>query len=299
MLTSFNLPVRALILVLIGLCGVSFRAPAAHIVFLAGKPSHRPGEHEHLAGCLLFQSCLDGLPGVTSVVYSNGWPAVEAGAFDGATAVVVYSDGGGRHPLLQGDRLETIRALMDWGVGLGLIHYACEPTREHGQKEFIEWVGGAFEIHWSVNPVWTANFTSIPQHPVTRGVRPFSLYDEWYFHLRFRDGMEGVTPILAAVAPESTMRRADGPHSGNPAVRESVARGEPQTVLWVAERPGGGRGFGTTGGHFHKNWREENFRRAVLNSILWIAGAPVPENGVQSTPRPELFEIHGANRSSQ
>jgi hypothetical protein len=45
------------------------------IVFLAGNPSHGPGQHEHRAGCLLLQSCLAGVPGVTSVVYSNGWPA--------------------------------------------------------------------------------------------------------------------------------------------------------------------------------------------------------------------------------
>ena len=66
------------------------------IVFIAGPPSHGPGAHEHRAGCLLLQSCLDKMPGVTSVVYSNGWPG-EASAFDGAAAIVVYSDGGVAH----------------------------------------------------------------------------------------------------------------------------------------------------------------------------------------------------------
>ena len=216
---------------------------------------------------------------------------------DGATAVVVYCDGGAGHPLLQGDRLKTMGGLMDRGVGLGLIHYACEPTLDNGQREFVDWVGGAFEIHWSVNPVWTAEFTSLPPHPAARGVKPFTLLDEWYFHLRFRDGMEGVTPILAAVAPESTMRRKDGPHSGNPDVRASVARGDRQTVLWVAERPGGGRGFGTTGGHFHKNWGDDNFRRTVLNSILWIAGAEVPAGGVDSTVTTEQLAANLDDKS--
>lgn len=257
------------------------------IVFVAGRPSHGPGEHEHRAGCLLLKSCLDKVPGVTSVVYTNGWPDDPATAFDGAAAVVVYADGGGGHPFLQGDRLQTIGALMDKGVGLAAIHYACEPTKDKGQKEFIDWIGGAFEIHWSVNPHWDADFTKLPKHPITQGVDPFKIRDEWYFNMRFREGMSGVTPILSAIPDGSTTNRNDGPHSGNPAVRGIVARGEPVHVAWAAERPNGGRGFGFTGAHFHKNWSQDDFRKVVLNAILWVAKADVPPNGVSSTVTPE------------
>ncbi|MCW5552931.1 MAG: ThuA domain-containing protein [Verrucomicrobiae bacterium] len=257
------------------------------IVFVAGRPSHGPGEHEHRAGCLLLKSCLDKVPGVTSVVYSNGWPDNPTTAFEGAAAVVVYADGGGGHPFLQGDRLKTIGALMDKGVGLAAIHYACEPTKDKGQKEFIDWIGGAFEIHWSVNPHWDGNFTELPKHPITRGVNPFKIRDEWYFNMRFREGMQGVTPILSAIPDGSTTNRNDGPHSGNPAVRGIVARGEPVHVAWAAERPGGGRGFGFTGAHFHRNWGHDDFRKVVLNAILWVAKADVPPNGVSSALTPE------------
>jgi type 1 glutamine amidotransferase len=252
------------------------------IVFIAGKPSHRSGEHEHRAGCLLLQSCLANVPGVTSVVYTNGWPT-DAKAFDGAATVVIYSDGGGGHPLLQEDRLKTLGALLDKGVGLVLLHYAVEPTKGKGQKEFLDWVGGAFEIHWSVNPHWEGDFAKLPAHPITSGVKPFQSNDEWYFNMRFAAGMKGVTPILSAVPPASTTNRNDGPHSGNPAVRQMVARGDTQHVGWAFERPNGGRGFGFTGGHFHKNWGIENQRRVVLNAILWTAQVKVPTTGVQSS----------------
>jgi len=251
------------------------------IVFLAGPPSHGPGDHEHRAGCLLLKSCLDSVKGVTSVVYSNGWPD-DPSAFDGAAAVVIYSDGGGGHPFLKGDRLETIGALMRKGVGLACLHYAVEPTPERGEKEFLDWIGGAFEPNWSVNPTWVAEFKTLPEHPITRGVKPFSLRDEWYFHMRFRDGMQGVTPILSAVASESTMSRKDGPHEGNPTVRESVKRGDPQHMAWAAERANGGRGFGFTGGHYQKNWGNDSFRKIVLNAILWVAHVEVPPNGLES-----------------
>ena len=261
------------------------------IVFLAGKPSHAPGQHEHRAGCLLLQSCLANVPGVTSVVVSNGWPADES-VFDGAAAIVVYCDGGTNHPLLQEDRLKTIGALMDKGVGLACLHYGVEPTRENGQKEFIDWIGGCFEIHWSVNPTWIADFGSIPPHPVTSGVKPFALRDEWYFHMRFRENMQGVTPLLSAVPTPGTIKRNDGPHENNPTVRAEVEAGQLQHMAWAAERPNGGRGFGFTGGHYHENWGNDEMRKLVLNGILWIAKMYVPPNGVESAVTEEQLKAN-------
>lgn len=275
---------------------LSTTAADKKIVFIAGNPSHGPGEHEHRAGCLLLQSCLEGVPGVTSVVYSNGWPAADAEAFSDAAAIIIYCDGGGGHPLLRGDRLKTMGELMKKGVGLACLHYAVEPTRERGQAEFLEWLGGAFEIHWSVNPHWDADFKVLPQHPITRGVQPFKLRDEWYFNMRFREGNEGITAILSAVPPPSTTNRNDGPHSGNPTVREMVARGEPQHVAWAFQRKDGGRGFGFTGGHFHQNWGNDQFRKLVLNAILWVAQAEVPAEGVHSQLAPGQLEANLDNK---
>ncbi|HEY0076238.1 MAG TPA: ThuA domain-containing protein, partial [Abditibacteriaceae bacterium] len=148
--------------------------------------------------------------------------------------------------------------------------------------EFKEWLGGYFETDWSVNPHWQADFTQLPQSPIANGVKPFSTNDEWYFHMRFKDNMTGVTPLLSAIAPESTMQRGDGPHSGNPAVREAVKNKVPQHVAWSVERADGGRGFGFTGGHFHRGWANDDQRKLVLNAILWTAKAEVPANGVES-----------------
>jgi type 1 glutamine amidotransferase len=231
----------------------------------------------------LLKSCLDQVPGIASVVYSNGWPTEGASAFDGAAAIVVYADGGGGHPLLKDDRLKEIGALMDKGVGLVCLHYAVEPTIEKGQKEFLDWIGGAFEINWSVNPHWDADFKKLPDHPIARGVKPFQINDEWYFNMRFREGMKGVTPILTAVPTPDTTKRKDGPHEGNPAMRKMVAEGQPQHVAWASERENGGRGFGFTGAHNHENWGNDNFRKTVLNAILWVAKADVPKDGVKST----------------
>ena len=252
------------------------------IIFIAGRPSHGPLSHEHRAGCLLLAKSLAAVKGVVTEVHTNGWVSDEK-VFEGAAAIVVYSDGGGGHPFLSGDRLQKIGALMQKGVGLGALHYAVEPTTQKGNAEFRDWMGGCFETHWSVNPHWDGDFKTFPKHPVTSGVKPFKTNDEWYFHMRFRDDMKDVTPILSAIAPASTMNRGDGSHSGNPAVREAVKSGAPQHVMWTATRPNNGRGFGFTGGHNHLGWGNAEQRKLVLNAILWIAKSDVPANGVEST----------------
>jgi type 1 glutamine amidotransferase len=86
------------------------------------------------------------------------------------------------------------------------------------------------------------------------------------------------------------MSRKDGPHEGNPEVRKAVERGEPQHVAWAAERPGGGRGFGFTGAHFHRNWGNPNFRKIVLNAIVWTAKMEVPASGIASEVTPAELE---------
>jgi len=278
---------------LIAAIGLPLGAFAADkkIVLIAGRPSHPPGAHEHRAGCLLFQKCLAGFPGVKVFVYDGGWPTkqVDGKAVDDnsvledADAIIVYSDGGANHPALARDHLDVIGRQVKRGTGFGCIHYAVEPVKDKGQVEFLEWIGGAFEVDWSVNPHWDGNFKQLPMHAVTRGVKPFTTRDEWYFNMRFRAGMKGVTPILSDVPPASTMSRKDGPHEGNPAVREQVAKGLPQHVMWVAENANGSRGFGFTGGHFHASWQKDDQRKLVLNAIVWLAKVDVPKDGVSSS----------------
>jgi type 1 glutamine amidotransferase len=283
---------RVMQIVTVGLISaVQLWAADKRIILVAGGASHGSGDHEHRAGCLLFKGCLDKVPGVVTEVYTGGWvPDVKV--FEGADAIVIYSDGGGGHPFIQGDRLQVLGEVMKKGVGLGCVHYAVEVPKEKGGQQWLDWIGGYFETDWSVNPFWNADFKSIPEHPVTRGVKPFRQNDEWYYHMRFQPEMKGVTPILSALPPKETLNRNDGPHENNPYVREAVLTNQqPQHVMWVYDRPDGGRGFGFTGGHPHKAWGNDNFRKVVLNAILWIAKMEVPSNGVDSPVAPELLSV--------
>ncbi|AMV22579.1 PVC-type heme-binding CxxCH protein [Planctomyces sp. SH-PL14] len=270
-------------------------AEGKKVVFVAGRPSHAPREHEHNAGCRLLAKSLEaaaeaaGTPIVTTV-YSNGFPK-DMTAFDNADTVVSYCDGGGGHYLVP--VIKDFDKVMSRGVGLVCIHYAVEIPAGEAGNALLKWIGGYFEANWSVNPHWLGKFEKLPDHPVTRGVKPFEINDEWYYHMRFRPNMEGVTPILTALPPRETLSRPDGPHSGNPAVREAVLeKKEPQHMAWAAERADGkGRGFGFTGAHFHRNWQNDDFRKLVLNAIAWTAHAEVPKEGfVSPTPTADQLE---------
>ena len=101
---------------------VSASAADKKIVLLAGSPSHGPGEHEYRAGSLLFQKCLAGVPGVNVIVVSNDWPKDEK-ILEGADAIVMFCTGAGGHPAVQGQRRQTLDALIQKGCGFGTMHF--------------------------------------------------------------------------------------------------------------------------------------------------------------------------------
>src|SRR4051794_35120476 len=173
------------------------QAADTKIVLIAGKPSHGPGAHEFNAGTKLLVKCLKEVPGIDPVFVAGGWPADE-GVFQGAKSVVFFMDGGAKHPMIQGERLETMRRLMGQGVGLVCMHYAVEVPKGTPGDAFLEWLGGYYDTGYSTNPHWVAEMKPLPSHEVTRGVKAFRANDEWYYNLRFRPEMKGVTPILVA-----------------------------------------------------------------------------------------------------
>jgi type 1 glutamine amidotransferase len=239
------------------------------IVLVAGHRSHGPGEHEFFAGCAVLMKLLKQTPGVFPVMVRDGWPK-NPKTFDNAKAVVFYMDGGGGHPIIQKDHRAVVEKLIDKGLGFVNLHYAVEYPKSQSDH-ILKWLGGYYETGFSTNPHWKADFKMLPKHPITRGVKPFALQDEWYFNIRFAPADKGVTPILKARPPDRVRGTAEAKkHPG----REEI-------VAWAFERPGGSRSFGFTGGHFHRNWGDANFRRVVTNAILWTAGLEVPKEGAK------------------
>lgn len=279
-----------------GVFGVqaAFAETTKEILFLAGKKSHGYGAHEHRAGCMLLARCLNdsGLDVNASVVTEGAWPQLTE-SDPAPDAIVMYCDGYKRH--MAREHQENIQAWVDEGVGVACLHFAVEVEPEVLGPTFLDWIGGYFEIGWSVNPIWEASFETFPEHPITNGVQPFTIRDEWYYHMRFQPEMEGVTPILSTTPPLRTLtsRSKNRDRGSNPTVMAAVQAGEPQHVAWAYERPDGGRGFGFTGGHYHQNWQQDDFRKLVLNALVWTAKGEVPPDGVPSrTPSDAEMELN-------
>lgn len=271
-------------------------------LLLAGNPSHGFGAHDHLSGCSLLAKLLNASGLVDAKVHSlknDGWPKPEA--IEAANTIVIYSDGGGGHPF--NGHLDELAARTAKGTGIVCIHYGVETTIGKPGQAFIDWTGGYFEPNYSVNPHWQAYYRSLPKHPTTSGVKPFSTHDEWYYNMRFREKMEGVTPILTDLPPATTLvvldkdgkivmeekdgkkvpklSRPENAHNNNPHARKAVLEDKsPQHTAWATQRADGGRGFGCSGGHDHWNWGNPQFRKLILNAIVWTSGTDVPADGV-------------------
>jgi hypothetical protein len=250
------------------------------IVFVADTAPHGGrGNHEFLAAAIYLARTINtNYPNAYVVVHTIGkWPK----NLDHADAVVV---------LLNHGRTAVNPAMkkaMSRGAGFMAIHYGVEVDKGQQGKAYLEWMGGYFEPFYSVNPWWTPDFKEIPKHATTRGVKPFKINDEWYYHMRFVEGMKGVTPILADLPPLRTIQgegKKSFSHGGNPDVYKDVKAGNKQVMAWAYERPKGGRGFGFTGLHKHDNLGNDNFRTLLLNAVAWVAKLEVPESGVPSKP---------------
>ena len=96
--------------------------------------------------------------------------------------------------------------------------------------------------------------------------------------MRFQEDREQVLDLVTATPTKTRVKKIINLWN------ENGVNGidKPQTLMWGIERKDGGRGVGFTGGHYHRNWAVDGFRQIVLNSIVWVAGAEVPEGGVKS-----------------
>lgn len=277
------------LLAFLSLVSILTAAEPRHILFLSGPNSHAWGQHKHLAGSTLLCESLNETPGIAAEVVT-AWP--EATTLAKADALVIYADGWHAHPA--NDKLAELEAFMNAGKGLVALHWATgiqatDPeAKDQGndprRKQWRELMGADFEAYYAISNFWKADFSKPTDHAVMRGVKPFSLYDECYFHLRECGHDHGKVERLWSVNPPAeTIEPGLSPYRGNDHARAAVnERKEEQYVAWAFPRPKGGRAFGFTGGHFHWSWANDEARKLVLNGILWSAGGEVPAQGVAS-----------------
>jgi hypothetical protein len=274
----------AILLLASGASAKTAAPPMRTIVLIGGSTPHGPLVHDARNGILRIERYLRASPEIRALghiaikAFPNGWPS-DARALDDATTIVWYFDGLEHHPLLDRARRARFERLMDRGVGLVTFHQASTLPPGDKQIELVEWLGAA-RYGMVDRTVETAAFTPT-NHPISRGVKPFTYRDEFYPTLRFGDA-----PVTAVL--EAWLHLEAAP----------MAAPTKRKVAWAFERPGGGRSFGFTGFHYLGSLDQPDLRRLLLNAIVWTAGIQVPANGVSSGDAVPQPGVSAAPRAS-
>ena len=298
-MTSTALPCRIgfIFSVLLAIAGPLSSAVAQapkQIVVIAGKKSHGPEGnrmHDYPWSAKLVKVMFDNSnvrEQVQVKFYRDGWPADEH-ALDNANCIMIISDGrdGGLYAeALQfesPERVALVDRLMKRGCGLVTFHFSTFAPDKYA-AQILEWNGAYFD--WEENGVrkWYSAIKTTntdvqlrsEDHPTLRGVRPFRMNEEFYYNLRFQPNDVRLKPILNV--PALAGREGDG-----------------NVVAWAVQRADGGRGFGTTCGHYYDNWKNDSFRKLMLNAMAWSAGVEVPQPGVEA----RYFEHNEISRALQ
>ena len=111
---------------------------------------------------MLLAKCLEALPGVECKVYTDGWPK-DPKVLDDVDAIVIFSDGGGGHPIIP--HLAEVAPLMKKGVGLACLHYAVEVPKGKAGDALLAWIGGYFEPYLVGQPALEGGVQEVPRAP--------------------------------------------------------------------------------------------------------------------------------------
>ena len=283
--------------------------PTKVIYFLAGPKDHAgeegSGRHETRRDLLVLQHCIDsisnlkGVKIVTKFLYKR--TALNIEDLKGVSAIIIEcsSESSSKertHPLFPPsngnertydketlDYLAQVDSLHKAGMGIMILHWGITTTNQKATQYYMSWFGEVSMHNYTRNPLgfWSViPLKSAKKHPILRGVGPWNYKDEIFSRMVVNPADPYRTDLLAGSIEKSNEGPAELLGIGS-AYEKNGARG----ILWG-------------GMDYHSALLNENYRRYVLNAILWTAGIDVPKGGVKSTARqlqlspsrPDMFD---------
>jgi type 1 glutamine amidotransferase len=212
-----------------------------HVVLVAGKKDHGPGEHDYPAWQTVWQKLL-AMAGDTRVTSAMDWPGPE----DLKTAdVLVFYQQGKWTP----ERAKDIDKYLARGGGLVYIHYAVDGGTDapgFAQRIGLAWQGE--QSKYRHGPL-DLGFQAGKKHPIARNFDKVHFDDESYWRLA---GDVSKINLLAT----------------------GIEEGREQPLFWTLE-PSKGRVFVSIPGHFAWTFDDPLFRILLLRGIAWVAREPV------------------------
>jgi putative heme-binding domain-containing protein len=206
-----------------------------HLVLVAGRKDHGPGEHDYPAWQKVWQELLGQGEGV-KVTTAMDWPDKD----DLKTAdVLVFYQQGKWTP----ERARDIDAYLERGGGLVYIHYAVDGGADapgFAQRIGLAWQGGKSKFRHGPLEL---GFETGTRHPIGRNIDKIRFVDESYWQL--------------VGDPKGIKLLASGPEDG-----------KQQPLFWTLE-PAKGRVFVSIPGHFAWTFDDPLFRILLLRGIAW------------------------------
>jgi len=299
MKSSYNFYLILFFLILAGITG-SYKAASAQatkvIYFLSGPKDHAwPSRHETEKDLLVLQRCIDSITNIKGVKIITRFISKRTqhniNDIKDAAAIIIESSAESSekdyqtNPIFPANTspknntydkdvlvyLKQLDSLHRTGMGIIVLHWAVVTDNERARNYYIDWFGGSSMPNYTQNPLgyWTITpMAEGKKHPIMQGVGPWTYKDEIFSKLTVTPGDEAHrTNLLMGETPRSNMG--------------AIA---PRCVAW-AYQDGLSRGLLWGGMDYHSALLNENYRRFLLNAIVWAAGIEVPKGGVKSNAK--------------
>jgi putative heme-binding domain-containing protein len=212
-----------------------------HVVLVAGKKDHGPGEHDYPAWQKVWAELL-AVADNTRVTTAWDWPTREE--FGSADVIVFYQRG-----VWSPQRARDIDAFLARGGGLVYIHWAVDGSPDApGFAQRIGLAAPGSQTRYRHGPL-DLGFETGTKHPIGRNFAKVHFHDESYWRLI---GDSKRIHLLAT----------------------SIEDGQPQPQFWTME-PSKGRVFVSIPGHYSWTFDDPLFRILLLRGIAWSAKEPV------------------------
>ncbi|WP_373516100.1 PVC-type heme-binding CxxCH protein, partial [Persicitalea sp.] len=205
----------------------------AEVLFLGNTSKHHDsGKYAPWLAIKLFESGIN----TSYTVDLNDLNPENLAKYD---ALIIYAN----HDVISPAQESALKDFVQSGKGLVPLHSAsgCFLNSEW----YIKAIGGQFASHK------TGDFPAViakPNHPVMKGIKPFTTWDETY--------------VLKNINPDMTVLTE----------REEDGKNIPYT--WVRNE-GKGRVFYTAYGHEDRTWSNIGFLDLIRNGVMWALGDQV------------------------
>lgn len=215
-----------------------------HVVLVAGKKDHGPGEHDYPAWQKAWAKLL---AQADKTRVTTAWEKPTPKDFETADVIVLF-----KHTAWPKELNEAFDAYFARGGGMVVLHYAVDGAQNPksvGERIGLCWAGGSKFRHGPVD----LTFPATSRSPIVRNFagRTVHFHDETYWRLH-------------------------GDASGIEVLATGVEKGEaePIPLLW-SRRTGKGRVHVNILGHYNWTFNDPLFRLLVLRATAWAAGQPV------------------------